>query len=358
MIRIFRAILLTLSITTVAWTAAQPTPVDVVYRSEYNIRGPWIARWLIAKLHPFDGSKYGKAFEYLRKSGLIDAQKVIRPEKVTDEQLHEVHTSSYVASLQKKSIVARIVEISLVKWLPNALVQRYILDPMRYATQGTILGAQRAVQTGGVVFNLGGGYHHAKADNGEGFCVFSDIGLAIKELWKTNPNLKIMVIDLDAHQGNGVASLRNTVFKDNPNLALFDMYNNHPNIYPHDKHAMREHIRYAEPLRAGIGTDEYLKVLTNRLPAAMNEFKPNFVLYNAGTDIKAGDPLGAMNVSERGIVQRDAFVIDTARARNIPTLVVTSGGYTQESAGIIARSYAGIISRLTGKQPATLLQVP
>ncbi len=339
-------------------SAAQPvvpTPVTFIYRPEYNIPGSKLLSLIASLAHSFNGWKYDEAFKYIQQRGLI-TQPVIRPEKVTEEQLQFIHTPEYLASLQEPSNVAKIVEVPPLGLIRNSIIQRYVLDPMRYATQGTIDGAQRAMATGGVVFNLGGGYHHAKAEKGEGFCVYNDVMLAIAKLRQThNSRLKVMIVDLDAHQGNGNASvLGSSRCKEDPNIAIFDMYNE--DVYPGRlEHAQQAaYITYNKPLSGEITTDGYMNRLGRELPRAVNEFQPDLLIYNAGTDILDGDRVGRMKVNRQDVIARDAFVIDTARrtglpGKAIPVLVVTSGGYTKESAGIIGESFANITSHLTGK---------
>ena len=335
----------------------------VIYRPEYNVSfGP------LDYLHAFDGSKYGhvadKIAAYIKMpiSDCCSGTKnknvhrysghdwnrlfnytFYKPEEVSYQDLRLIHTEQYLNSdLKDSSIVARIVEITALSWLPNSFLQSRILKPMRYATGGTILGAKLALRYGKAI-NLAGGYHHAKPTKGEGFCVYADIPIAIQVLWKENPNLKVMVIDLDAHQGNGVAeSLKDELSSPNPRLALFDVYNSAR--YPGPWDGTRKYISYNHPASEGIGDQEYRCIVESCLPAALDAFKPGLIIYNAGTDIFAGDTVGGMNVSKDGIIARDQFVFEQAKSRSTPILMVLSGGYTQKSADIIADSIINLTS--------------
>lgn len=312
---------------------AEGVQIPIIYRPEYNISfGP------LDYLHPFDGSKYGRVFK--RITPYIHPSFMYTAEPVTDEQLRLIHTDAYLNSLKSSTVIARIIEIYVLKILPNSLLQRLILKPMRYATGGTILGAQLALKHGKAI-NLGGGYHHAKPTKGEGFCVYADIPIAIKILWKENPNLKVMVVDLDAHQGNGVAeSLKDELVKPNARVAIFDMYN--CLRYPGPLDGTREYITYNNPVSEGVTEETYTSILESQLPAALDDFKPDLIIYNAGTDILAGDKIGGMLVSPQGIVHRDQFVFKQAQLKQIPILMVLSGGYTKQSADVIATSIINV----------------
>lgn len=171
-------------------------------------------------------------------------------------------------------------------WVPNFLLQWKLLSPMRYATQGTVDAAQLALKNG-VGINLGGGYHHAKNDEGGGFCVYADIPLALKELRKENPNLKVLYIDLDAHQGNGVESC---LFNDQ-NTYVVDCYNE--NNYPHDLEAAQKinkkiisnaiYCEIHKNRQRGPGhvcvncNNQYLTAIKHAISESLEEFKPDFI---------------------------------------------------------------------------------
>jgi histone deacetylase 11 len=310
--------------------------LPIVYHKDYNL-----SFWGIENLHPFDSKKYGRVREHLRTE--CNVTDVHTPDLVTDEDLRLVHSEEYLHSLNDSKTIARIIQMGFLKFFPNRTLQKKVLDPMRYATQGTVKAAQLALKHG-YAFNLGGGYHHASREDGGGFCIFADIPLAIAKLRQENPDLKVLVVDCDAHQGNGVErSLR-----EDENAYILDMYNE--TIYPHDDEA-KKYIHFPvgfSELKDEITDELYVTRLKEKLPAALeyltkNGKKPNIILYNAGTDIFVGDPKGQMSVSENGIVQRDAFVHTQARDRGIPIAMVLSGGYTKQSAGIIGKSIEHIL---------------
>ncbi|HZW60898.1 MAG TPA: histone deacetylase [Candidatus Babeliales bacterium] len=314
----------------------------IIYHPSYNV-----TLWGLEKLHPFDAAKYGKVHQHIKDHIPHERVRLYTPSKATDAQLRLVHSQDFLESLQNPKAVARITEIPFVSLLPNFLVQSKFLNPMKYATGGTIIGAEKALQYGCAI-NIGGGFHHAKPESGEGFCVYADIPIAIKSLWKKYPKLKVMVVDLDAHQGNGhEVALKDHVLlkseigrKNKKRVAIFDIYNGY--IYPGDKEA-KKYITFDFPVKRGITDDHYLGILQDELPKAIQIFKPDLIIYNAGTDIYKEDPLGFMSISAEGIIARDQFVVSHARAHNIPLLMVLSGGYTRKSADIISRSIETII---------------
>ena len=313
--------------------ADQQTKIPLVFHKKYDI-----SFFGIEKLHPFDTQKYSKVFDYVTSTLNIKPEHCYTPDWVTDEDLLLVHTKTYLDSLNRSSTVSQIAEIPLLSWVPNFLLRWRLLEPMRYATDGTAKGAKLALEYGWSI-NLSGGYHHAKADQGDGFCFYADIPLAIYKLRETYPKISVMIIDLDAHQGNGIES----IFKNDPNVYIFDVYNK--DIYPRDEQ-VKQYITFNHPVSRGIKDDAYLSLLDRTLSDAIATVKPNLIIYNAGTDIYEHDPLGAMKITADGIIKRDALVFTEATKRNIPILMVLSGGYTKASWKIIGKSVVNILQNI------------
>ncbi|KOB70125.1 putative histone deacetylase 11-like protein, partial [Operophtera brumata] len=176
---------------------------------------------------------------------------------------------------------------------------------------GSILAGKLALDRGWAI-NIGGGFHHCSADKGGGFCPYADITLMVRFLVDRNLINTAMIA-----------------------VYIMDMYNRH--IYPNDKRA-KEAIRRRVELRSGVEDTEYLDKLTVNLQAALKEFKPDILVYNAGTDILWSDPLGLMKITKAGIIKRDQFVFETCRKHKIPIVMLTSGGYRRETAEIISES--------------------
>ncbi|KAJ7413183.1 Histone deacetylase 11 [Pitangus sulphuratus] len=304
----------------------------IVYSPDYNITFMGLE-----KLHPFDAGKWGKVINFLKEEKLIADDLIVQAREATDEDLLVVHTRRYLNKLKWSFVVATITEIPPVAFLPNFVVQRKVLRPLRTQTGGTIMAGKLAVERGWAI-NVGGGFHHCSSDKGGGFCAYADITLAIKFLFERVPGVsKATIIDLDAHQGNG----HERDFLDDPRVYIMDAYNRY--IYPGDGFAKRAIKRKVE-LEWGTEDTEYLQKVHTHVEGALNEFKPDILVYNAGTDILDGDPLGGLAISPQGIVKRDEVVFKAARRRRIPVLMVTSGGYQKRTARIIADSILNLHS--------------
>ncbi len=203
---------------------------------------------------------------------------------------------------------------------------------------GTIRAAKECIQHGFAV-NLGGGYHHAKPDGGEGFCIYSDSAMAVHSL-RTDGLLadddRVAYVDLDAHQGNGVCH----AFMDDNRFFIFDMYNS--TIYPCYDTEAQDRIDCNVRLASACREDEYLRKLEDRLPVFLDSISQSqtvgLAIYNAGTDVYVDDPLGGLNISADAILQRDLFVVRELRKRGIPTVMLLSGGYTRVSYQLVADS--------------------
>jgi histone deacetylase 11 len=237
-------------------------------------------------------------------------------------------SKQYLLSLNYTYFVCRAVEMPLP--LPGCILRWRLLNPMACATQGSVDAACMALKHGWAI-NLGGGYHHATRTSGGGFCIYPDITFVTHYLEKWFNLQKFCIIDLDAHQGNGHE-------RDHYNFAkyyIIDAYNHY--IYPGDAKA-RQSI--SEDLRITDSTSDadFRGMVTRSLRKCFSEFKPDFVIYNAGTDCLAGDPLGNLNISEQGIIDRDQTVFEECFNAKVPVLMILSGGYQKSNAPVIARS--------------------
>ncbi|MBN2354284.1 MAG: histone deacetylase [Spirochaetales bacterium] len=304
--------------------------IAFVYSPEYTIELGGIERY-----HPFDTSKYQTVRDDLIASGAARAEDFVAPAEATVDDLLLAHTRAYLNSLADPLTTARIAEVNEVAYFPAAMIDKGLYRPMRFAAGGTILGARLALERGAAV-NLSGGFHHAKRDSGGGFCYYSDIAIAIERAWRDRPDLKVLVVDLDAHQGNGYES----IFADDRRIGVFDVYNR--DIFPEDKPA-EKFIDFPHPIRSGTDTAAYLALVARELPPVLDSFRPGLVVYIAGTDVFEADPLGKLAMSADGIVRRDEFVFREARVRGVPFLMLLGGGYTTDSGPIIARSLENLL---------------
>uniref|UniRef100_A0A8C3S6H5 Histone deacetylase domain-containing protein n=1 Tax=Chelydra serpentina TaxID=8475 RepID=A0A8C3S6H5_CHESE len=278
-----------------------PTCWPIVYSPDYNITFMGLE-----KLHPFDAGKWGKVINFLKEEKLIADDLIVQAREATEEDLLVVHTRRYLNKLKWSFVVATITEIPPVLFLPNFLVQRKVLKPLRTQTGGTIMAGKLAIDRGWAI----------------NFSFFSFLFEGVS---------KATIIDLDAHQGNG----HERDFMDDHRVYIMDVYNRY--IYPGDGFAKRAIKRKVE-LDWGTEDTEYLQKVQTHVEGALNELRPDIIIYNAGTDILDGDPLGGLAISPQGIVKRDEAVFRAARSHRIPILMVTSGGYQKRTARIIADS--------------------
>ena len=308
----------------------------IVYSPDYDIRFLGLE-----KLHPFDSCKYSRAWESLLTTfgSRLKAFQIQPESAVTVEELRTVHTDAYLQKLNNARYVANVLALPELGFLPQCLLDKHVLKAMQLATTGTVLAAHAAIAHG-IAINLSGGYHHASRDRGEGFCVYSDIAIAIALLRQSKTlqaDDQVIIIDLDAHQGNGLER----IFFQDQYVHIFDMYNE--DIYPQDWWA-KEWINYKLPLKSGTSDRVYLAQLKDHLPRFLSDIKqPRLAFYNAGTDIFEGDPLGRLNVSEQGILERDRYVFKTLTAAAIPWVMVLSGGYTRQSYQLVANAVTDIL---------------
>lgn len=304
----------------------------IVYSPGYDISIPGLD-WL----HPFDGRKFSKAWDMLdTESNHTCSRHWLKPEQpIADSDLLRVHTRRYLDSLSSSAVVAEALEARWLAMLPSKLVSSRVVTPMRIASEGTRLATHCALSENAIVMNMGGGFHHASRDRGQGFCLYADVAVAIASMRARgllSLNDPIAIIDLDAHRGNGTWDLCGT----DAAVQMLDLYNFqvYPGLFPGDV----EQFPFQVPLKSGTNDQGYLDTLREELPAFFRAIPhPRLAFYNAGTDILAGDPVGRLSVSAHGVEQRDSMVLQSLREREIPTVITTSGGYTGLSSRLMAR---------------------
>lgn len=307
--------------------------LPTVYDPSYNITACGLER-----LHPFDSTKYGRIADVLRSAGRPAPR---RPRMPAREDLLRVHTRRYLASLHQTSVVAGVLEVPVCV-LPSWVVRRCVLQPLRLQAGGTALAARLAMRHGRAV-NLGGGFHHCSRARGGGFCAYADLQMAVALLRCERPGLRVLYVDLDAHQGNGFE--RDAAA--DPGLYVFDVYN--PRVYPGDRAALAGANRQAH-VHAHTSDERYLAAVRDGLDASADEFgaPADLVLYNAGTDCMRGDPLGGLSLSPDAIVERDELVFRWCAGRGVPVCMVLSGGYQRSNAPVIARSLLNLAKAFGG----------
>jgi histone deacetylase 11 len=214
---------------------------------------------------------------------------------------------------------------------------------MKWATAGTILAAREALLCH-MAFNLSGGYHHAEEEQGDGFCIYSDVAVAISALRfeeQLHSGDQIVIIDLDAHQGNGLER----IYMNDASVHFFDLYN--ADIYPEDDFA-KTRINCNLPIVSGTDGYAYLQIVEDQLEPFLDRLYPipKLAFYLAGTDVYEKDPLGDLKLSSDQILRRDLFVVSMLRRHGIPLVMLLSGGYTRQSYQIVSQSIGNIIASL------------
>lgn len=283
----------------------------IVYRSEYfaGIRAQ-------DSRQTFDVMKFKKIRDQLIREHLIRRKDVIRAPRVSDEDLLLVHTREYLNSLKNPLLVGKILNLDYINpW------DEYVFEYFRYVAGGTLLAAEYALEQRFMVFNLGGGFHHAHPDRGEGFCLINDVAIAVQKLFSLNKVERVLIVDLDYHQGNGNLLF----FKNTENVFTFSMHADNWSAIENKKNSVD--IELPEGIRDTL----YMKILKEETSKIFSTFLPDLVVYIAGSDPFINDSLGSFKISEAGMLERDIYIYLQVRSRKIPLVVVAGGGYGPES---------------------------
>lgn len=258
--------------------------------------------------HVFPTSKFRRIRHRLLKNTSLTIDDFIEPGPALEEDVCLVHTGEYVSKI-KNGTLTHADEVRLELPYTKALAEASFI-----CVNGTIMASRIALACG-LGIHLGGGFHHAFSDHGEGFCVFNDVAVAAKKL--ILEDRKVLVVDCDLHQGNGTA----VIFAKEKKVFTFSIhqFNNYPFIKPHSNLDIN--------LEDGVADEEYIEALRTNLPAVFHNFKPDFVFYVAGSDPYERDQLGGLKLTIEGLKKRDEFVFNLCAAEDIPVCVVMAGGY-------------------------------
>jgi acetoin utilization deacetylase AcuC-like enzyme len=256
--------------------------------------------------------------EQLIYEGTIRDNQVYYPGLVSDEILLLTHCADYVRRFQSGELTAAEIRRSGFPWSQELVKREYLI------TSGTIEAMKRAQQDR-IAFNGAGGTHHAFRDAGEGFCLFNDFAVAANYWLSLYPNQRILIVDLDVHQGNGTASILNQESR----VFTFSMHGR--NNFPHRK----EHSSLDIALENGIENHDYLTLLERNLDRVMHDFLPDQMLYLAGVDVLKTDRLGKLGLSREGCRERDSMVFQFALKARIPVTVSLGGGYSPKVIDIV-----------------------
>jgi len=263
-------------------------------------------------VHVFPTDKYRLIRDRLIAEGLAQPADIIEPPEPNVDDIRLVHTAAYVDDMLNLRWTPRTVrsELPLTWEIINAF--------LRHAS-GTVLACRFGLDDG-VAMHIGGGFHHAFPDHGEGFCYVNDIAVAIRKLQKEGRIERAAVIDCDLHQGNGTAR----IFQDDPSVFTFSIHQEH--LYP-----IKEQSDLDIGLADETGDDGYIDNLKNAVPKILDEHKPQLVVYVAGADPFKEDQLGSLRLTKRGLALRDRIVIEGCHRRQIPVVPVTAGGYALDT---------------------------
>jgi acetoin utilization deacetylase AcuC-like enzyme len=278
-------------------------PFKLVYHKGYDLN---------LGQHVFPSQKFHLIREMLLREGIATADDFLTPNAAMDEDILRVHTPGWVRKLKTGTLTASDEMRLEVPYSPE-LVEAFWL-----AAGGSILAAQSALRDG-FGCNLGGGFHHAYPDHGEGFCAIHDVAVAIRRLQSDGAIQKALVVDTDVHHGNGTAA----IFRGDDTVFTLSIHqeNNYPAYKPSSTVDLHMWDRADD--------EEYLNALIPAVQSALDEFAPDIVFYVGGADPYCEDQLGGLSVTKQGLMLRDRKVFEESRKRGVPVATTLAGGYAR-----------------------------
>ena len=306
-------------------------PFKLVYSDDY---------YLPIGSHVFPAEKYKCIHDRLLASGIAAPSDFVTPRPATDQDVLLVHTPQYVEKLKAGTLSAR-EELELEVPYSPELVRAFWL-----AAGGSMLAADHALKDG-LAISIGGGFHHAFPDHGEGFCMIHDVAIAIRRMQRDDKIRTAMTVDCDVHQGNGTAVIfagTRVPSEPLPSVPTFTMNPPRPaetrmhsaragDVFTISLHQQNNYPVFKPPssldlnLPDGIGDAEYLACVGDALSLGLGMFKPELICYLAGADPYREDQLGGLSLTIEGLKERDALVFRIAKAERIPVMVTLAGGY-------------------------------
>lgn len=284
-------------------------PFKIVYHPQYDLDlGP----------HVFPSKKFKMIHDSLLAEGIADEADFIQPDMAGDDDVLRVHTAAYIRKLQTDSLTLS-ERMKLEIPVSESTVKAFWL-----AAGGSILAGRKALENG-FAANLTGGFHHAYAGHGEGFCMLHDVAIAIRSLQASGAIRTAMVVDTDVHQGNGTAA----IFEDDK--SVFTLSIHQENNYPMPKPPSDEDIG----LEDGTRDHEYLDALEEGLLHSLKTMTPDLIFYVGGADPYREDQLGGLALTLEGLQKRDRLVFEHARRRGIPVASTLAGGYARRVADTV-----------------------
>src|SRR5205809_2780785 len=310
-------------------TSVVMLPFRLIYSDDY---------YLPIGAHVFPAEKYRLVHRRLLDTKIAEPADFLIPQPASDQDILLVHKPEYVQKL-KNGTLSPLEEMQMEIPYSPKLVRAFWL-----AAGGSILAARQAL-VDRVTFNIGGGFHHAFPDHGEGFCMIHDVAVAIRRLQRDDKIRTAMTVDCDVHQGNGTAAIfagTRTLSEPLPSSGqavlgkrplmrgahdgdVFTISLHQENNYPAQKPPSSIDV----DLPDGVGDDDYLAWLDNALSSGLRQFTPDLICYIAGADPYREDQLGGLAMTIEGLKRRDELVFRAAKARGIPVMVTFAGGYAQ-----------------------------
>ena len=286
-------------------------PLPIVYHPKYDIPVP--------KLHSFVGSKFSDLFKNLQKNYSSNLN-VLTPSSANLKNLKQSHHIDYINKVKRDELTKDDLRLINLPW-SERLRERSFLE-----TEGTLLTAKEALKTG-LACHVGGGTHHAHYEHGYGFCVFNDLAYTAINLINQKLVKKILILDLDVHQGDGTIDICKKY------SSIFTCSVHSESNFPYEKKQGSMDVC----LRSEMKDEEYLQILNNTLEAIQKKIIPDIVLFDAGVDVFVDDKLGNLKVSSEGIKKRDYLVLSHFRKQEIPIATVIGGGYSKDDKELASR---------------------
>ena len=278
-------------------------PFKLIYHERYDLN---------LGAHVFPSQKFHLIAEQLGREGIAAPEDFLRPEPAADADMIRVHTADWIHKLQAGTLTASEIMRLEVPYSPE------LVEAVWLATGGSILAAQCALREG-FGLNLGGGFHHAYPDHGEGFCAIHDVAVAVRRLQADGAIRKAIIVDTDVHHGNGTAA----IFTNDP--TVFTLSIHQEDNYPAHKPPSTLDLHMADR----VDDDEYLGTLIPAVEQALDSFLPEMLFYVGGADPYCEDQLGGLSLTKEGLKQRDRRVFEAARGRGIPVATTLAGGYAR-----------------------------
>src|SRR2546421_3990081 len=278
-------------------------PFKLVYHERYDLN---------LGEHVFPSQKFRLIYEMLLREGLAKEEDFLNPDPASDEDILRVHTKEWVRKLKTGKLTASDVMRLEVPYSPE------LVEAVWLAAGGTTLAARSALRDG-FAANLGGGFHHAYPDHGEGFCAIHDVAVAIRRLQADRAIRKAIVVDTDVHHGNGTAA----IFHNDDSVFTISIHQE--NNYPAHKPPSSIDLN----MKDRVDDDEYLGALLPAVEKALDEFRPDILFYVGGADPFCEDQLGGLSLTKKGLMERDRHVFEAARGHKIPVVTTLAGGYAR-----------------------------